>query len=151
MSAADQHGEIESFVSEELPKDRTPPSPFSITMRDVKTREGVTQTFLRKPKDEVSFGRLLDVLEGPGAEVISGVLELVCVEENSAPDDDDDKRSEYERLDDFLTDPDLVIDQRTLTAMVNKISEHYADFPTEQSSGSRSTRRAAQRGSGRRR
>lgn len=119
--------------------------------------------FLAKP--DLSMGELLVTMTAQGASMQSTMdfYADALVEENShpeqpRPDDNPDNDpdvvprnewSEYERFADFIGDPNHYIGQATLNKLAEWLTEKSddAERPTERSSGSRATRRSAQRGS----
>lgn len=56
---------------------------------------------------------------------------------------------EFDRFQDFVGDPDLYVPSKLLGQLAEWLTEQNAERPTQRQSGSRATRRAGQRGSGR--
>jgi hypothetical protein len=132
------------FVSED--EQGGDPIPVGITMKRSGSNEKVRQVF--HARADVSFGALLDDLAVVDNSLPYRVMRRVLVTDNTEPTTK--HRTEYDRFHAFVTDPDLYIDQKTLVAIVNQLTERYSDeeeFPTAPPAASRATRRAAPRGS----
>ncbi len=109
----------------------------------------VDGTFLARP--DMSMGQLLVDMtaEGSTLQATMDFYESALVDENSNPDSPEDERTEFERFEDFIGDPDLYVSQKALNALAEWITEKSDDGgrPTGRSGDSRATRRSAARGS----